>query len=263
MIRNLWAIAALLCAFQGFAQEAVEPTLPLPDEEAGAAAASKPASKEAADPSSTIGFNGKASVYRLTMKAGVLNRLTFEHPFAELVLSPDFPATASKKLKGDQTVIFEIDPKATGEYQGTVQLVDGSLVELVIRMDAGVPPLSWTQPSTTPFGESNPASRLPVQRAEDNWFKSVFERLVAGEIPEEFGQIEPPEGGQIGNLRAEYIAAMRNEDYVILVVRLHSRVPGWISEQDLFAPGVKAVLLDGQQVGQAVPPVAYVVMAAE
>lgn len=263
MIRKLWAISVLLWAVQGFAQETVEPTLPLPSEESSATSAGKPAPADASTATANVGFNGKASVYRVTMKSGALNRLTFEHPFSEMVLSPDFPVATSKTLKGDQTIIFEIDPKGSGDYQGTVQLVDGSLIELVIRLDSSAPPLSWTQPPTSPFGESNPASRLPVQRGEDSWFKSIFERLVAGEIPEEFGQIEPPEGGQIGNLRAEYIAAMRNEDYVILVVRLHSKVPGWITEQDLFAPGVKAVLLDGQQVGQSVPPVAYVVMAAE
>lgn len=214
--------------------------------------------------SNAVENNGVQSMYRLTLRPGALNRISFEVPFVDIVMSPDVPlASEPTKLRNNQTVILELDPKARGDYQAIAQLSDGSLVELILRADPNAPPLSWTQPSTAPFGVENPANRAPIQRREDDWFKALFYSLVMGEQPEDFIQVPPPAGGQVGTFRAEFVAAFRNEDYVVLVARLYSKSPQWIAEQDLYSQGVKAVLLDGQRVGEDVPPTAYIVMAAE
>lgn len=261
--------ACLMLSFAAWAQEG---PVPPPDALSSPSPAESPAPRDLPAPSSSadagqsteIPNNGVQSMYRLTLRPGALNRISFEVPFVDIVMSPDVPlASQPTKLRNNQTVILELDPKARGDYQAIAQLSDGSLVELILRADPDAPPLSWTQPSTTPFGLSDEASRIPIQRREDDWFKKLFYSLVMGEQPEDFIQVEPPAGGQVGTVRADYVAAFRNEDYVVLVARLYSRTPGWIAEQDLYSEGVKAVLLDGQRVGEDVPPTAYIVMAAE
>lgn len=268
MRKALIALAVAL-SFPALAQEgpvAPPEALSNPSPAVAEASSSLPAPETRADlgASSSLPNSGVQSMYRLVLRPGALNRISFEVPFVDIVMSPDVPlASQPTKLRNNQTVILELTPDARGDYQAIAQLSDGSLVELILRADPGAPPLSWTQPPTSPFGVEDPASREPIQRREDAWFKKLFYSLVMGEQPEDFIQVEPPAGGQVGYLRADYVAAFRNEDYVVLVARLYSKHPAWIAEQDLYVDGVKAVLLDGQRVGDSEPPTAYIVMAAE
>lgn len=261
-----------VCMALSFAAVAQEGPVPPPDALSNPSPAESSAPRDLPQQPSNAGSgqaaeipnNGIQSMYRLTLRPGALNRISFEVPFVDIVMSPDVPlASQPTKLRNNQTVILELDPKARGDYQAIAQLSDGSLVELILRADPDAPPLSWTQPSSAPFGEADAANRAPIQRREDDWFKKLFYSLVTGEQPEDFIQVEPPAGGQVGTLRADYVAAFRNEDYVVLVARLYSKTPSWIAEQDLYSEGVKAVLLDGQRVGEEVPPTAYIVMSAE
>ena len=116
--------------------------------------------------------------------------------------------------------------------------------------------------SYDPTAPDSPA-RVPIQRPEDKWIQDIFYNIVQGQRPRGFSRIEPPSGGQIGSMSAHYIAAFRNQNYVLLVLSLHSQNPQWIVPQDLYAPGVKAVLIDGDKVGGPDAPVAYVLMTAE
>lgn len=266
--------AGLAAAFSlaAFAQEGPSPATPdqiLSEASASSQGASapnlpNPATQADAGKTSGVAANGVQSMYRLVLRPGALNRITFEVPFVDIVMSPDVPlASQPTKLSNNQTVILELEPKAQGDYQAIAQLADGSLVELILRAEKNAPPLSWTQPPSAPYGVPNPENRQPIQRREDGWFKELFYQLVQGHPPEDFQQVPPPAGGQLGNLRAKYVAAFRNEDYVVLVAQVFSKSPGWITEQDFYTDGVKAVLLDGQRVGEATPPVVYIVMAAE
>lgn len=259
----------IAASFTALAQEAPVPPpealgSPSPAETATQKDLPTPATQADQGQSAAIANNGVQSMYRLTLRPGALNRISFEVPFVDIVMSPDVPlASQPTKLRNNQTVILELDPKARGDYQAIAQLSDGSLVELILRADPDAPPLSWTQPASAPFGDSDPHNRAPIQRREDDWLKKLFYSLVMGEQPEDFVQVDPPAGGQVGTLRADYVAAFRNEDYVVLVARLYSKTASWIAEQDLYTDGVKAVLLDGQRVGEAVPPTAYILMTAE
>ena len=140
-----------------------------------------------------------------------------------------------------------------------VQLVDGSVVTINLIPDDNAPPAMWTQ-NRDPLPPAS--ARTPIQRPEDSFISDTFQALVMGKTPKGFRSITPPDEGRLGPLRSEFISAFRSTKYIILVSRLHSEVEALIQPQDLYAPGVKAVMIDGDVVGGMDPPMAYILMEA-
>lgn len=200
----------------------------------------------------------------LKVKPGALNRITFAAPFEAIVVSPNSPLAAEPSaIGGEQTIVMHVVENATKPFQIIATLIDGSIIELMLTPDAGAKPLSWTQDRGFEAPPADSPARVPIQRPQDDWIKEVFYEVVQGRKPNGFSRINPPAGGQVGTLTANYVAAFRNQNYLLLVMTLHSNIVQWIAPQDLYAPGVKAVVIDGDRVGGVDAPVAYVLMTAE
>ncbi len=187
------------------------------------------------------------------------NRFTFGSPFVNIILPPDAPILGSPvKLADKQTIMFEIYSDAREPFQMIAYLLNGDIVTLNLTPNPDAPTATWRGHS---FAKAPPEARVPIQRPEDAWLKTTFEAIVVGKIPEGFVRVKPPKSGRAGPMKAQYLAAFKNESYILLVARLMSHKPAMIQPQDLYVPGVKAVVIDGDRVGGPDAPVAYILMA--
>lgn len=189
---------------------------------------------------------------------GGFNSFTFSVPVETLVFPPMTPIKGKTlDINGKQTMLVQFEPTMKEPAQMVVSLTNGSVISFTLVPDAGASPVIWKQAT---FANTNEA-RVPIQRPEDVWLKDTFYSLVEGRMPDGFSRIRPPDVGSMGDLTADYIAAFRNDNYVLLVARLNSNKLQWISPQDLYVPGVKAVLIDGDRVGVKDAPIAYILIA--
>ncbi|QHS09118.1 hypothetical protein [Sinimarinibacterium sp. NLF-5-8] len=109
-------------------------------------------------------------------------------------------------------------------------------------------------PATTP---------VPHARAYDVWIRDVFLDLIEERTPENFVQVPAPRDSHVGALTARYQAAYKAEGYTVLVMTLDATHPQRINPQDLYAPGIKAVLIDGDRVGGGQQPKTYVLLSSQ
>lgn len=199
----------------------------------------------AADETVNVGFGG-------------FNSFTFEVPFETVVFPPRAPIKGEViRMNSDRTVLVEFDSAATDPIQMVVSLANEQVLTFQLMPSSGSRPVTWKQQA---FAGAD-TFRTPIQRPEDKWLQDVFYTVVQGQTPDGFTRIPPPSAGTMGELTAQYIAAFRNEAYVLLVAKLQSSVLKWIAPQDLYVPGVKAVLVDGDRVGVKDAPIAYVLIA--
>lgn len=206
---------------------------------------------------STLGW---ADFYEIEVGKSGYNRFTFDVPFEKVVFPRGSPISGAPVTLGENTsILIEIRPEAIDPIQMVAQLVDGSIVTLNLLPRDDAEPAMWRQNKNPLPPES---ARTPIQRPEDNFIAELFKSLVMGGTPRGFRAITPPTDGRLGPLRSEFIAAFRNAQFIVLVSRLHSDVEALIQPQDLYAPGVKAVMIDGDVVGGLEPPMAYILMEA-
>lgn len=186
------------------------------------------------------------------------NRLTFGSPYVDIVLPPDAPLMDEPtKLRDKKTILFEIFRDAQDPFMLVAYLLNGDIVTLNLIPKAGAPAASWSNEERLSPPES---AFKPIQRPEDAWLEKTFRALVTGRSPDGFTRVKPPPPGRVGPLQANYITAFKNQSYIILVAELHSQVRAMIQPQDLYAPGVKAVSIDGDRVGGQDTPLAYILM---
>lgn len=193
---------------------------------------------------------------------GGYNAFTFGTPFESAVFPPKSPIKGRPiPLGGNTTLLLEIDPEAKGDIQMTVNMRDGRVVQLRLNPGVDHAPANWHDKGAAA------KDKRPIQRQPDEWFYNIYKHLVVkpSEPPEGFHTVDIPgyPVTKVSDLTAEYLHAYAQGPWRIYVMRLHSERPSGILPQDLYAPGVKSVLIDGDQVGGGYSPLTIVIMSGE
>ena len=218
-----------------------------------------------------VGFNAAAqSLEEVNVSIGGHNSFTFKEQVREVVLTGNAPIKAKDRrptvIAGNHSVLIEIDQRTfysqSWNQQPLVMVVSLESGEVRTFKLYPAPDHEVALWKDNGFDKGN-AYRTPIQRPEDAWLQESFMAAVQGKIPPGFSVVQTPSAGVMGELEAKYIAAFKNDAYVLLVASLHSSKLAWITPQDLYVPGVKAVLIDGDRVGVKDAPVAYVLIAGE